>query len=91
MQKPKRKIVRYTERENKLLKLLKAQRRPLTTIEISRMFYGREAPFNSRQSMLQVLRQLNLKLKENREKVRIASSERKGPYPIDFWLEEKRA
>ena len=89
MEKSKHKIVQYTKRENKLLDLLKAQRRPLSTIEISRMFYGRQAPFNSRQSMLQVLRQLNLKMKENKESVRIVSSERRGPYPINFWLERQ--
>ena len=80
----------YTERENKLLKLLRQHNKPVTTIELSRKFYGRNLPLNPRQSILHALRYLDQKLARNKAKERIVSSERGGPYPIEFWIEKPR-
>jgi hypothetical protein len=79
---------KYSPRERDLFKILRRGR--LDTKEISRRLYGKEdIPLNSRQIVLGGLDTLRKKVAVNREPFRIASTERSGPNPIEFWIEEK--
>lgn len=79
--------VRYSEGEKRLFALLGKE--PLTSTIIAKKYYGRgEVPYHSRKIIIGLISSLQRKTKVNRETVRVAKSERKGPYPIEVWLED---
>lgn len=77
--------VRYAPLERALFALLKDE--PQTTIALAMRHYRKNAPFNARLVIGGRLRSLQRKMKENREPVRVALSKRRGPHPIEAWLE----
>jgi hypothetical protein len=79
---------KYSPTEQRLRALLRPE--PKTTEEISRLLYrNREAPYHARKSALVALTSLADKLDLNRDPLRLARTERAGPYPISFWLERR--
>ena len=81
--------VRYSPTEQRLRALLR--REPKTTEEISRLLYrNRETPpYHARKSVVGALTSLATKMDANDERDRVARTERRGPHPISFWLEER--
>jgi len=56
-------------------------KRPRSSTELTKIVYrGRRKPFHATKSILTVARSLQRKRKE------VQSSQRSGPYPIEFWI-----
>jgi hypothetical protein len=77
----------YSPLERKIFSLL--NKKPKSTVDITDEFYGRKRrPYNARQSVLGALDKLAEKTKKNQEPFTIVKSARKGPHPVDFWIEK---
>lgn len=79
----------YSPSERKAFSVLPKNGDAIDTVTIMKKIYRKEEdpPYNSRQTVLGVMVRLQNKVKANKEPFRIARSDRKGPYPIQFWLE----
>lgn len=78
--------VRYSPTEQKAFSFLSTK--PKTTIELSDAIYTKTTrPFNDRGVVLSVMKKLTNKVHANREPFIIRSTERRGPYPVSFWVE----
>ena len=78
----------YSSFERKVFSALKLNKGK-STIDIAEEIYnGGDRPFNARQSVLGALKNLSKKVKANREPFVVKQSERKGPHPINFWIEK---
>jgi hypothetical protein len=62
---------------------------PKSTVDVTEAIYGKKKPTYARQTVLGALNNLLKKTKTNREPFKIVKSDREGPHPIQFWLEEK--
>ena len=88
MQLSENRDVKYSPLEKRLFGQL--QRSPKSTVDITEAVYPeRERPFNARQSVLGALNSLSKKIRQNREPFAIKKSKRKGPHPVNFWVEAK--
>ena len=81
-----RKKHNYSPLERKVFEVLKEQ--PKSTVDITHEIYGRNRPTYARQSVLVALNGLADKVKLNREPFRVKKSKRKGPHPVNFWVEK---
>ena len=81
--------VDYSPGERTMFQLLTKKPSGQTTKELAGHYYkGRKTPFNGNKSVVDVLRRLQRKAKANREPFRILNTERSGPIPMLFWLED---
>lgn len=67
------------------------EREPRSTADISDAVYGEDRPVNHMQATLNTLKNLQRKTKLNEEPFTIKNSKRRGPHPINFWVEQNRA
>lgn len=80
--------VRYSKTERLVFEALPADGRKITTVALTDKIYGRrQRPFNARQNVLSILNTLVRKVKANKEPFKLKRSERRGPHPIEFWVE----
>lgn len=74
--------IRHSKSEAKLLELLKGGRK-MTTAELVSAFYGRRKPLNARIRIMNFIRSIKAKAL-----VKLKTSERSGPYPVEVWIEK---
>lgn len=80
--------VSYSPFEQKVFAALQLKV-PKSTVDITDEVYTpRERPHNARQSVLGALISLSKKVRKNREPFAVKKSERKGPHPVNFWIEK---
>jgi hypothetical protein len=80
--------VNYSKRETEVFRLLSKKRQ--TTTDITNKLYGeKEQPLYARQSVLMALVSLQKKINKNREPFVLKKTKRSGPYPLQFWLEDR--
>jgi hypothetical protein len=79
--------VKYSTNEIKTFKLLSKRRK--STADLVNGYYGKNVVFNGRKIMIGMLRSLKRKMAANKEPFHIQSTERHGPYSMEFWLETK--
>lgn len=76
--------VRLSPKEEELLALLREQ--PRTSTELIEDLFSGRPPFNARMILRGRMQTLSRKLEVMRNGVRVAKSERRGPYPITYRL-----
>lgn len=84
--------VRYSPSEKKAFEIIVKTNaaNPMNTVEFVDKLYGKaRRPYNARQTALGVVISLLKKSQYNQEKFVIKRSERKGPYPVRFWVERR--
>jgi len=82
--------IKYSPSEEKILKLIPKNGSRVSSEELLKLFYGRkQRPFFARNVIIGTLRSLARKMEKNHDPYRLHKSERKGPKPIDFWIEPK--
>ena len=85
------KPVEYSPMEQRVfLVLRKANGSPLTAERIAaRSYKKKEAPYHAIKITSMTLKDLAKKLDQNEDIWQLKKSTRRGPYPIDFWLEKR--
>jgi hypothetical protein len=80
--------VNYSPSEKRLLDLIPRDGKRITTEELTKKRYaGESVPFNARMIVLGALTNLIRKVEYNREDFKIVKGIRKGPAPIEVWVE----
>jgi hypothetical protein len=80
----------YSESESRILNVLRAEPgRKMTTLELIDKTYSGNAPFNARQSIVGTMKGLARKIDVNGEKFTLKRTDRAGPVPLKFWLEDR--
>lgn len=80
--------IKYSPSETRVLNILQTLGKPATAEAVAKKMYKKdEAPFHSTRVATMTLTSLAKKIKANKEPFVLKKSERRGPYPIDFWLE----
>jgi len=74
----------YSPREQRLLSIIRQKGRVSTRDLMKRRIVD---GLNARQSLVVSLVNLSKKMKANHEPVRLCRSKRRGPLPIEWWLE----
>ncbi len=82
--------VRYSPGERKLFSLLTDK--PMSSEALSEKFYRghKEVPFHGRKIVIGLVTSIQKKVNANKEKFQIMKSDRKGPHPIEVWIERKK-
>lgn len=84
--------VRYSKKEQTLFKLLPQDGKKVSSLRLLKGL-ARKAngalPFHARTSLVGAMRSLIEKSDRNREPFRVKKSDRAGPNPIEFWLEQR--
>jgi hypothetical protein len=82
--------IEYSDSERKLLRMLR--KRPQTSTELTRKFFTdrRLRPYHAQQIIVGLAAALIEKTHRNKEKKRVRKSERQGPHPISYWVEDVR-
>lgn len=82
-------IGRYSPNQTRLLAILErlggvaADSKKIVSLHYAR----RERPLHAQNSVVCVLNSLIVKVRRNREQFRVKKTERRGPYPIEYWME----
>lgn len=81
--------VSYSDGEARMLKILRARKTPIDTLELCKVWFnGTELPLNARSRVTSVLRTLSHKMAYNREPYRVAKTARNGPHPVFYSLQK---
>lgn len=64
--------------------------RRLNSLTIVSLNYRGKRPTHAQRSVVSTLNLLAKKVQRNREAFRILKTERRGPHPVEFWMEERR-
>lgn len=80
--------VKYSKGEQAAFKALGDKART-STIMLEKFYPDKVMPENGRKIMIGMIKSLRHKMQMNREPFKLCSSERKGPHPMEFWLEGK--
>lgn len=85
------KKVRYSKSERRAFTVLSRNGKPLSTVDLMERMYskGLRRPYHARQVVLGVLTSLGKKAHLNGEPFSVQRSRRKGPHPVEFWLERR--
>lgn len=75
--------------EQKLLAILDKQREPIATTELVPLFYAGEDEPEHAQKVISGLAR-SLEYKTRREPVKVKRSRRRGPHPVEVWLERRK-
>lgn len=82
--------VSYSPTEERLLGLLPARGKPITSEELAEQLYEPgTAPFNARASVAAMMRTLMRKVEHNEEPFRVMQADRSGPVPMSYWKERR--
>lgn len=80
----------YSPREASVLAILtKSKGRRMSTTDLIEKVFTKSVPFHARQSILSTLSSLASKVEKKGEKFEIKRSNRRGPRPVSFWLEDR--
>lgn len=74
--------IRHSKSESKLLELMPKGGRKITTADLVLAFYGRRKPLNARIRIMNLIRSIKAKAL-----VKMKTSERAGPHPVEVWIE----
>jgi hypothetical protein len=86
------KEINYTASEKSILNFLKKQKGPVSTLDLIEFHYPNEGkrPFYARESLVTTISTLIRKIKAKKENFSIKKSERRGPHPQEYWVENKK-
>ena len=85
----------YSKKELALFRLIPKDGKHIDTDKLLSGLYGGKKgepyqyPYNGRTAMTGAMRSLIDKVKRNNEPFRVMKSERRGPHPMEFWIEGK--
>lgn len=80
--------VPLSDRERRLLDLLPKTGKKITSTALVKRYYAGEiTPLNARQIVVSRMNSVKQKLITNKDKRRVMQSKRRGPKPINYWLE----
>lgn len=83
--------VKYSPTETQLLRLLPKGGRHISSEELAKKLYRYNvSPFYARNVIVGMMRTLIIKVQKNKEPFRILKTERAGPTPTQYWIQEKR-
>jgi len=82
--------VRYSPSEQQLLNLLPKDGTRITTSDLVNKRYGKNVPLNGQKIVMSAMRSLIDKVVIKREPFRVRRSTRRGPKPIEFWIDQKK-
>jgi hypothetical protein len=80
-------VIRLSDHEEKVMKLIPSNGEKISSRTIVEKFYNGRVPMHGRVNVGGILRSLSKKTRLN--DVRVRRSKRAGPYPIDVWLERR--
>jgi hypothetical protein len=81
---------RYSRKELRVFKLMPNGGKRIDTCDLLAKYYeGAQAPLNGQVSINGAMRSLMEKVKRNNEPFTICKSERRGPHPMEYWIEAK--
>jgi hypothetical protein len=82
---------KYTNGERRLIEILRANKgSPMSSKNIAKAHYPPgKSPVNAVRSVVTTLNSIISKNKRSRECFIIMKTERRGPFPIEFWIEER--
>lgn len=82
---------RYSPRERALFSILLGFRGRCDTVRLAQKYWdGDKIPVNGRIAVGGAMRSLQMKVERNGEPFRIHRSERCGPKPLEYWIEQQR-
>lgn len=81
--------VQYSEAEKKLFGLLSTRERRSTSELVQLKYDGETVPFHAKGIIRAIANSLTAKVERNGEPFTIMKSARRGPYPVEFWIETK--
>jgi hypothetical protein len=81
--------INYTTGEREFFKLIPRSGK-ITSAEIAEKKWPKGTmPFHGRKSVIGAMTNLIEKTNRNKEPFRILKTKRRGPHPMEFWLEER--
>lgn len=81
--------VKYSNGEIAVFKALSAKALSSTDI-MDKIYYTKnDVPHNGRKILIGQITSLRRKIQTNREPFKLSSTKRRGPHPMEFWLEGK--
>lgn len=83
--------VGYSEAEKQLFDMLSTKERRSTTELVALKYEGQRPPYYAASIVRSLMRGLAAKVERNAEAFVISKSERRGPYPVEFWIESRAA
>jgi len=81
----------YSPLEQKILDAIPSDGTKISTIDLVPLVYDGRAPLTARQSVLDCANKLIVKVDYNQELYEIFRSQPRGPMPIYFWIEARKA
>jgi hypothetical protein len=79
---------RYSEKEKQMFEFL--SKKPIDSATLVQAFYAKHRgnkPVNAAVALNGTMRSLMNKVEMNKEKFRIHKSDRRGPHPVEYWIE----
>lgn len=83
----KRPTIRLSPMEQRLFDMLSKRSRPIDTIQLAEAYYRGDGPETARLVIAGALRTLERKTK--RSNVRVVRGPRRGPHPMEVWIEAR--
>lgn len=85
-------IGKYSQNQARLMKVLKEfGGNPADSKSIVELHYnGRERPKTAQNAVVSVLNSLIPKVRRNKERFRIRKTYRRGPHPIQYWIQDSK-
>lgn len=83
----------YSERERNLFSLIPSDGSRVSSKIIIEKYWknaGRDEPYNAHITAMGSIRSLKKKMRDNGEKMIVRTSQQRGPYPVDVWIEKQR-
>ncbi len=81
--------IKYSKGEQLCFKALNDKPRLSTNI-VDKVYYkGKTVPYNGQKIVVGMLASLRRKIVANKEPFKLLSTKRRGPHPMEFWLEGK--
>lgn len=78
---------KLSRREQELFELLPADGGRISSADLVTKFYGHQPPLYARQNVVAVMHALMLKFDRSDSQRRVRQSKRRGPHPVEYWVE----
>ena len=83
---------RYSPKDSELFRLIpKGDSKRIDSTTLVDRYYEGKIPFNGRQCVMAGVRTLGAKIRYYREPFRLVISPRRGPWPVEIWIESSRS
>ncbi len=78
---------RYSPKDSELFRLIPKGNKRIDSTALADRYYNGKVPFNGRQCVMAGVRTLRAKIRYYREPFRLMISPRRGPWPVEVWIE----